>query len=132
MKKLVITILICLSFAGQSMAQATDSKQKSREFLVACTYGILTGTLVGAASLAFTDSPGDNLHRVARGASLGLYAGIALGYYINNLDEAPPEDYNYPEGDIPIEPQSGTFQLLPILDKADISGLELRWMLKRF
>ncbi|MEK6556106.1 MAG: hypothetical protein AABZ31_12750, partial [Bdellovibrionota bacterium] len=27
------------------------------------------------------DKPGDNLQRVARGASLGLYAGIALGYY---------------------------------------------------
>ena len=48
---------------------------------MSCTYGVLAGTLVGAASLAFVDRPGDNLQRVARGASLGLYAGIALGVY---------------------------------------------------
>lgn len=48
---------------------------------MSCTYGVLAGTLVGAASLAFVDKPGDNLQRVARGASLGLYAGIALGVY---------------------------------------------------
>ena len=52
-----------------------------REFIMSCTYGVLAGTLVGAASLAFVDKPGDNLQRVARGASLGLYAGIALGVY---------------------------------------------------
>jgi len=52
-----------------------------REFIMSCTYGVLAGTLVGAATLAFVDNPGDNLQRVARGASLGLYAGIALGLY---------------------------------------------------
>ncbi len=49
---------------------------------MSATYGVLAGTLVGAASLAFTDRPGDNLNRVARGASFGLYAGILLGVYI--------------------------------------------------
>jgi hypothetical protein len=53
-----------------------------REFAMSATYGVLAGTLVGAASLAFTDRPGDNLNRVARGASFGLYAGILLGVYI--------------------------------------------------
>ena len=52
-----------------------------REFIMSCTYGVLAGTLVGAASLAFVERPGDNLQRVARGASLGLYMGIALGFY---------------------------------------------------
>lgn len=60
-------------------AQAKASTEK--EFIMSCTYGLLAGTLVGAASLAFEDRPGDNLQRVARGASLGLYAGIALGFY---------------------------------------------------
>ncbi len=52
-----------------------------KEFIMSCTYGVLAGTLVGAATLAFTKNPGDNLQNVARGASLGLYAGIGLGYY---------------------------------------------------
>lgn len=132
MKKLIIAICLSTSICVPSFAQEEGSKQKTREFLMACTYGILTGTLIGAASLAFTDSPGDNLHRVARGASLGLYAGIALGYYINNLDDAPIEDYNLQDGEIPLEPQSTKFQLIPILDKTQISGLEFRLMLHQF
>lgn len=52
-----------------------------REFIMSCTYGVLAGTLVGAATLAFTKNPGENLQNVARGASLGLYAGIGLGFY---------------------------------------------------
>jgi hypothetical protein len=64
-----------LLFSGPAHAS------REREFIMSCTYGVLAGGLVGAASLAFEDKPGDNLQRVARGASLGLYAGIALGYY---------------------------------------------------
>lgn len=52
-----------------------------REFIMSCTYGVLAGTLVGAASLAFVDKPGENLQHVARGASIGLYMGIGLGFY---------------------------------------------------
>lgn len=52
-----------------------------REFIMSATYGLMAGTLVGAASLAFVDKPGDNLQKVARGASLGLYVGIGLGLY---------------------------------------------------
>ncbi|MGE3973210.1 MAG: hypothetical protein AB7F59_01645 [Bdellovibrionales bacterium] len=49
---------------------------------MSAAYGVLAGTLVGAATLAFTDRPGDNLKNIARGASLGLYAGILLGLYV--------------------------------------------------
>lgn len=54
----------------------------ARDFIVSCSYGVLAGTLVGAATLAFSDKPGENLNKVARGASLGLYAGILLGAYV--------------------------------------------------
>ncbi len=49
--------------------------------IMSCTYGVVAGTLVGLASLAFIDDPGENLQYVARGASLGLYVGIGLGIY---------------------------------------------------
>lgn len=55
---------------------------QTREFMLSATYGALAGTLVGAATLAFSDKPGENLNKVARGASLGLYAGILLGLYV--------------------------------------------------
>lgn len=61
-----------------------------KDFVVSCSYGVLAGTLVGAATLAFSDKPGDNLNKVARGASLGLYAGILLGAYV--VYGGPSED----------------------------------------
>lgn len=76
-KSNIIVLLLAATFiASESKATA------SREFLMSAGYGVLAGTMVGAASLAFSDRPGDNLNRVARGASFGLYAGILLGLYV--------------------------------------------------
>ena len=77
-RKITLSALVFLLSLSTARAQSGNPE---KEFIMSCTYGVLAGTLVGAASLAFTDKPGDNLQRVARGASLGLYAGIALGYY---------------------------------------------------
>lgn len=71
--KLLIGVFLLVGL----QAQASPEK----EFIMSCTYGVLAGTLVGAASLAFEDDPGDNLQKVARGASIGLYVGIGLGFY---------------------------------------------------
>src|SRR5580704_12500933 len=73
----LITSLLLLSLSTRAVAE-----NQGREFLMSCTYGVLAGTLVGVASLAFVDKPGENLNRVARDASLGLYAGILLGFYV--------------------------------------------------
>src|SRR5262245_13302438 len=78
--RLVLIVTVVLSMGVAPSAHALSGNPE-RDFIMSCTYGVLAGTLVGAASLAFVDKPGDNLQRVARGASLGLYAGIALGYY---------------------------------------------------
>lgn len=69
--------LLVLAAPASSYADTT-----TREFVTSCTYGVMAGTLVGVASLAFTDKPSDSLNRVARGASLGLYTGILLGIYV--------------------------------------------------
>ena len=76
MKHLVATSLI-LALSTPSLARAEVGK----EFVTSCTYGATAGALVGVASLAFVKRPGDHLNHVARGASLGLYAGILLGVY---------------------------------------------------
>jgi hypothetical protein len=73
----IFVLSVC---CGRPSAAHADNTTK--EFIMSCTYGVLAGTLVGAASLAFTSKPGDNLRRVARGASLGLYTGILLGLYV--------------------------------------------------
>lgn len=77
LRKFAVHLIILGSFVSGPQASADPGK----EFIMSCTYGVLAGTLVGAATLAFEDKPGDNLQRIARGASLGLYAGIALGFY---------------------------------------------------
>ncbi len=42
-------------------------------------YGGLTGTLVGAAILAFTHKPGNHLDYLAYGAATGVFAGVTYG-----------------------------------------------------
>lgn len=78
---------------------------------MACTYGVLAGTLVGAATLAFEDRPSDNLNKVARGASIGLYTGILMGLYVLYLvPDGPLND----DGDLyPMEPLPDGVQLRP-------------------
>jgi hypothetical protein len=74
MKRLLCIFLIS-SFAFSSQAKANQMK----DFLVTCATGTAVGALLGLASLAFTEDPGGKVSNVARGASLGLYAGIAFG-----------------------------------------------------
>jgi hypothetical protein len=122
-------IFISISFMLSSfpaLAQAPESGDSgSREFVASCMYGVLAGTLVGAASLAFTKRPGDNLNRVARGASLGLYTGILLGLYVvyvvPSLERVPDED--------PVA-RAEKFPLMfaPTLDaRAAVDGAQAGW-----
>ncbi|MBX9769048.1 MAG: hypothetical protein K2X47_17365 [Bdellovibrionales bacterium] len=106
----------------------------TREFVTSCVYGTIAGTLVGVASLAFTSQPGENLRNVARGASLGLYAGILLGFYVTQVvtdgEEAPPvpteEQPPVPaEGEVPPEASKILPQMNLVFDPSSqkIDGL---------
>lgn len=64
-----------------------------QEFVRSCTYGMIAGALVGTASLAFSEDPSSNLNPIARGASLGLYAGIGIGLYQVNQPNKDSSDY---------------------------------------
>jgi len=78
MNRLLVILFVCFTLMMPRQAKA----DAMRELLMSSAYGVLAGTLVGAATLAFTDRPGDNLKSIAVGASLGLYAGILLGLYV--------------------------------------------------
>ena len=103
---------------------------------MSCTYGVLAGTLVGAATLAFEDQPGDKLYKVARGASLGLYAGIFLGLYViygvsdgSELDEEglPPEGRLRPRKAPP------TFTVNPMInEQLRVDGAIAQWQVLKF
>jgi hypothetical protein len=101
MNRTLRSLVISLIFVSLTFAAPRAQAAAMREFILSCTYGVLAGTMMGAATLAFTERPSDHLHRVARGASLGLYAGILLGAYVvfvvdpeggdNGEDEQLPE-----------------------------------------
>lgn len=98
-------LIICFSLS----ASAADL----RTFLKDCAYGVLIGAGVGVVSLAVADKPGDNLNNIARGASLGLYGGIAYGVYqMNHVEEVKAT-------------QEPSFGLAPVLDKGKVEGWKL-------
>ncbi len=104
-KKKFLTVILLIFFSG---GQAHASSSSGRTFMMSVIYGTLAGTLIGAATLAFTSNPSGNLNNVARGASYGLYGGILMGLYINSLDEEETERKveqgpGGEEGEVPIE-----------------------------
>lgn len=84
------TILALLIFFQSSFCLAADL----RSFLKTCALGTLAGAAAGVVSLAFEDKPGDSWNNVAKGASLGLYAGIGYGVYQMNKNPEPAPAYS--------------------------------------
>ena len=125
-----ISLMVVQLFFAPTEAQAAATPE--REFIMSCTYGVMAGTLVGAATLAFSSSPGNNLQNVARGASLGLYLGIALGYYTAYLlpMQAEKEQENIINGETDGGQASNhDAQLFPYVayDRVARPGLGARW-----
>lgn len=75
-KKIIVLIL------SVSLLSVPVKAEPMQEFLMSCAYGTLAGSLLGLATLAFTEDPSSHFNNVAKGASLGLYAGIGLGAYL--------------------------------------------------
>lgn len=117
-------LLSFLSVPSIALAQGRSDLQDpnvpqgnpTREFVMSCTYGVLAGTLVGTASLAFTSKPSDSLNRVARGASLGLYTGILLGLYVVYV--VPGMDTEEPIEDPVV-------QMVPVFENGALAGGEM-------
>ncbi|MBN1113700.1 MAG: hypothetical protein JXA66_00015 [Oligoflexia bacterium] len=87
MKK-AVAILIVVTFA---LYPSGTYASKMKEIGYTAAYGVLAGTIVGVASLAFSSNPGSHLRNIAVGASLGLYAGILLGVYLAYGVKLEPE-----------------------------------------
>ncbi len=144
-------LAVFLIFSPLQKAKA----EAGREFLLSCTYGVLAGALVGAASLAVEDNPSDKVHRVARGASLGLYTGILLGLYVvyvvpaqmemqqeDNLEEQyqeviDPEDYGLRQKPLRFESRIKIIQppkltIYPVMENSQVTGAAFQYNVIRF
>lgn len=78
----------------------------------------MIGAGVGVVSLLAEDKPDKHMINIARGASLGLYAGMAYGLYVN---------YGMTQS----QPQSD-YTLVPRFDQKGISGADLTVVAYRF
>ena len=122
----VLVTALCILFSSAQVRAATAT----HEFIMSCTYGVMAGTLVGAASLAFVKKPSDNLNKVARGASLGLYTGILLGIYVVYI--VPGFESTEEEDPIVV------MERLPVLvgptfdDQDQLDGLQASWKIYKF
>ncbi|MCB0378156.1 MAG: hypothetical protein KDD33_06665 [Bdellovibrionales bacterium] len=135
-RQLVLIILLCF-MSSRSYAEA------SREFLLSCTYGVLAGALVGAATLAVEDNPDEKIHRVARGASLGLYTGILLGLYVvyvvpaqmQRMEEEQLEEVESVEPDDYARSsiiQPPRFTVYPVVEQNRVTGAAVNLNVLRF
>ncbi len=72
-------IFICSFLFFSSITKSDELKN----FLLTCAYGTAAGAGLGMATVAFAEDPSSKTSNIAKGASLGLYAGIAVGWYVN-------------------------------------------------
>lgn len=135
--KAIQQLFCAVLFLGFIISSGSVRASNEREFIMSCTYGVLAGTLVGAASLAFVDSPGEHLQYVARGASIGLYMGIGLGLYtvyvlpskIEKEEEQKLEGETSGEDNYSRIPQ---FMVFPLVGDNGIDGVGAFWQIARF
>lgn len=128
MKRLLVLfgLISVLSFPQRSHSMG-------KEFVTSCTYGVIAGTIVGAATLAFSQNPGDKLHRISRGASLGLYAGIMLGFYVT-YGVGGGDEYDE-EGDPYVwkkKVQPPDLVVFPLLSQNGLDGAAATWNVYHF
>lgn len=122
------SLFVPQSALAQGTSTDTRPQNKTREFMLSATYGALAGALVGGASLAFSDRPGDNLNKVARGASLGLYAGILLGLYVvyGSRGGGGDDDDDYAKMHTP------KLLVTPVIGERGLEGAEASYALLTF
>lgn len=76
MKKVMIISLMLLSVLSAKAEPFQDAFRYG-------TYGLVAGALAGGTSMALSEDPGSHLTPVARGASIGLYAGLLVAVFKN-------------------------------------------------
>ncbi len=125
MKKLFIVATFCFSLLFSHSAFAIDPKLKILASMT--TYGVVGGALLGTASLAF----GASGRSIAKGASLGLYAGLLFGGYVilsyemkkrGFGNDQQKEDY-YPDSRSPYEDSQSNLAL-PDLSEYSLAAIE--------
>jgi len=116
MRPLVLKMtLVSIFFAFYSSAKANNMTI----FLKSAAYGTAAGATLGLATLAWSENPSSKISNVARGASLGLYAGIGFGLY---AVYGQPSNSNSDYSQLPFQ-----MWLTPVGSNEKIDGAQLNW-----
>ncbi|MGZ3790107.1 MAG: hypothetical protein ACXVLQ_16340 [Bacteriovorax sp.] len=116
MKKLFLAFGLCFSLLFSSSVYALDPKVKILGTMAG--YGVVGGALLGTATMAFGSGP----RAIAKGASLGLYAGLLFGGYIVLSYEMKKRGFNdqkedyYPDSRSPYEDNQTSIKLQDLND----------------
>ena len=110
LKKLVIIFTITLFSLTQTSEVRAEIDPRAKAIGTMAVYGTVGGALLGTAALAF-DADGRS---VAKGASLGLYAGLLFGSYVvlsyayrkHQRENPQPQENYYPDTNSPYEQDS--------------------------
>jgi hypothetical protein len=109
-RSFVFVLMLLFSASGQCEA--------IRDFFISCGYGTLAGAAVGAMSVAVSENPSEKSMNIARGASLGLYAGIGYGIY--RAQHSASED------------REVRIWIQPLLKEKHFHGAEIKWLAASF
>lgn len=122
MKKYLIALSVTFSLLFSTNSYALDPKLKMVATMAG--YGVVGGALLGTATLAF----GAGGRSIAKGASLGLYAGLLFGGYILINYEMKKRGYGqeqkgdyYPESSGPYEDENS---YVPALESYELAQFE--------
>ena len=111
-------ILAAPSVSAQTSTLSTNQKMKT--FLLASAYGTLIGATVGGISLAFSSNPSNDAPNIAKGASLGLYAGMIYGYFAIRSEEQQPS--------ATVDALKNTFYVAPEVYRGQVAGTTLNFI----
>jgi hypothetical protein len=97
-------------------------------FLKSCGYGTLAGAALGLASLAVSENPSGKINNVARGASLGLYAGIGYGAYLHYKQQTTPGSIDISQ----TQQSQHVVYLSPVFKNQRIGGMQANLLMQTF
>ena len=138
MKRMYL-LVISVFLASAITARAETGDERFRNLLMISGYSTVIGAAFGAALLAFTAEPGDNLDYIARGAAIGFLGGIAVGSFLvfSPLFIEEPWSLNatpMQQLDLVLDPAlvDAKLTLSPVISKHGVSALAAKVSLWRF
>lgn len=111
--------LFIVLIVGFLVASVPARANQMSIFLKSAAYGTAAGAVLGLTTLAWSENPTGKMSNVARGASLGLYAGIGFGLYtIYGQSQKSNSDYVA----LPFR-----MWISPVQTQRQIDGAQINW-----